>query len=431
MSIKHAKSWLAAWTAMLFLASAADAQQANLQNTPFHPVEVDQDMQSFERFDPSTFGEPTPAKQGYFFSYERGDMFITRPKRVDIGKEGLTAPVASPGGGTRTARNSLNTGLFTADDAYFKRIEFGFVDGRDGWLVGILGGQPQDQIMDLTNVEIVFEDPATGPLGAGHLDGFIKVNPGSATDDDLDGDGTFGRYDNAGNLLNQAAYDFDDLLRLPVLFSTMKVRNKSYIDGVELMRLFVSRPVLHGSILELQYGVRFFKFRDRFNVSTTGGILDESFWNTLADNHVVGPQIAMKWYKRSERWTLSAEGRFLAGFNSQSLSQRGEIGSNIDPLTAGTALRPANTPAFFEPVSFNNVWSTTEWAPSTDLRVNVNYHLTRDVSLKVGWTGMYSWGIARASNAVEYTLPTLGIRRDNNRESFLTNAVTFGFEWNR
>ncbi|MGL6194770.1 MAG: hypothetical protein ACRC2T_08115, partial [Thermoguttaceae bacterium] len=48
-----------------------------------------------------------------------------------------------------------------------------------------------------------------------------------------------------------------------------------------------------------------------------GSILGNSDWKFKAQNHIIAPQIGMKWSKTNSRWTLSAEGRFMAGMNCQ------------------------------------------------------------------------------------------------------------------
>lgn len=453
---------LAAVAATVLTVSTVAAQHY----TPFSPLEYEGDAQPFEPFDGSTYGDPWPPHQGWFFSYERLVYFMNAPRKTDIGKDGLQAQVAT-GDGFRTQTNTYNTGgLLTADDAWGNQYEFGFMDGTDGWLVTVFDGQPQDQQFTVNDMDVVFVDPPTGPFGLGHLDGFVNQSPDDglgAIDDNLGeffgiGDpNVWGRYLDADAngiidlatvdriLQNASEYDFDDTFRLPVLFQEAQIRNLAYMDGVALMKTKILWQLHHAGMLEFHYGVRYFRFRDRFRVRGFGGILGDSEWHNLADNNMVGPQIGARWYRRNHRWTLAAEGRFLAGFNFQSTQLTGFLGSQIAPLTTApggsdgippnpginSTDRATNTPAFFDPTSFAESFAQTEWAPTGELKLNVSYNLTEQIALKAGYQGLYVYGVTRASNTIDYTLPSMGIRRDNNIQSLWTNMFTFGFEWNR
>lgn len=446
MRIMNVIKWLVASVAILFSATVAIAQHDDL--TPFHPIDYEEDFQAFERFEPNMFGEPRVLHEGWFFGFERFVSFPNAPDKVPIGSPNLTAIVIA-GNGFRIEQNTHDTGFLNSGTAWGNRYELGFVDERRGWLLGVYDGQPQDTIEMYEDVDVVFEDPPFGPFATGHLDGFVNIDPRFAgnpliADNDLDGDGIFGRYfdgdlDGAINpgdpddiIANPQDYDFDDLARMPVLYEDLIVRNKSYMDGVELMRLVLFKPFSNASALEFHYGVRFYKFRDRFNVFGMGGVLDESFWNTLADNHVVGPQVGLRWYARRGRWTVSTLARFLAGFNFFTLKQDGALGSTLSPVVPVQTLgRNANEPSFFDPISWNHARNDEEFSPSGEFRLDVSYNLTSEIALKAGWTGMFNQNIVRASNNVQYTLPTMGFYPETRDELLMIHHATFGFEWNR
>ncbi|MFO0897059.1 MAG: BBP7 family outer membrane beta-barrel protein [Pirellulales bacterium] len=459
----HLKS-LASLAVLLGLACEAAAQ-------PYRPFETGVEEESgapFEGFEYDDYNGGPPPRQGWFFNYERVVMWINAPKKTTIGKEGLTALVAD-GDGFRVQQNGLDTGFLDSKQAWGNRYEFGYVEGDDGWLCSILDGQPQDQLTDRTSfqsemklredVDVVFEDPAFGPYGWHSLDGFVNRGRLDGVDDDLNNNGIFGRFfDGNGdgvidptNIADQLEpfpkdnyatppyYDIEDLFRLPVLFATMRIRNKSYMDSVELLRTHALAPLHNGGRAEIMYGVKFIKFRDRFNVFATGGILADSYWNQLADNNIVGPEIGLRYHQSKGRWTFSGEARGLLGFNFQTLEQQGRLGSLVglgslafSPGFEGFSTnRPANTPAFLDPIGFSHAFHTSVLAPGAELRFNVSYNVTADVALKAGYTGMYNYGIARASNTILYRMPDMGITTDNVRQSLWVNMFTFGFEWNR
>ncbi len=464
MRIMHLKS-LASLAVLLGLACEAAAQ-------PYRPFETGVEEESgapFEGFEYDDYNGGPPPRQGWFFNYERVVMWINAPKQATIGQN-TTVDVAA-GDGFRTETSTLNTGFLDAKQAWGNRYEFGYVEGDDGWLCSILDGQPQDQLTDRTsfqsemrlreNIDVVFSDPPYGtPLGAhGWLDGFVNFSraPGSSVggviigpgvDEDLNHNGLFGRYfDGNGDgiidstlpidNLDANAYDYGDLARLPVLFETLRVRNKSYMDSVELMRTHYVSPLHNGGRVQLMYGVKYFKFRDRFNVFATGGILADSYWNQLADNNVVGPEIGLRYQQTKGRWQFAGEARGLLGVNFMTLEQQGRLGSFLGPVArvpdvdGNTTNRATNTPAFMDPTGFSHSAHSSMLAPGAELRFVLSYNVTADVALRAGYTGMYNYGITRASNTIDYVMPTMGLTTDNVRQSLWVNMFTFGFEWNR
>ena len=456
-----------------FVAAAATISSTTLAQhyQPFSTVEETWDGQPFEPFDASDYGDPWPGRVGWFFGYERFVSWINRPEAIDIGEPRLEVPVVS-GSGYRQQYNTHNTSMLTADDAYGNRYEVGYMDGDVGWMVGIVDGQPQDQLIDLINMDVVFRDDPVinvGGRSVGFLHGFVNRSPGDGVDDNLgeevggggvgdagvsgrfedgDLDGVINPLDPDDQIDDPANFDYFDMFRLPVLFSQAQVRNLAYLDGVEVMRNHVMWQLHNRGMFEFGYGVRFFRFRDRFRVRGFGGILDASEWHMLADNNVVGPQLMARWYRRDGRWTISGETRFLAGFNFQDLRLTGFLGSSILPVTRvpdgadgrpplnnppliNTTDRAANTPAFMDPVSFSHGFIDEVFSPTGELRLKVAYAVSSQIELQAGYTGQYTWGVARASNNIVYRMPDMGIRTDNNEENLWVNMVTFGFQWNR
>ena len=121
------------------------------------------------------------------------------------------------------------------------------------------------------------------------------------------------------------------------------------------------------------------------------------------------------------------------------LEQQGRLGSlvglgnlaNSPGVEGSTTNRPANTPSFFDPIGFSHADHTSVLAPGAELRFIVSYNVTADIALRAGYTGMYNYGIGRASNTIVYRMPDMGISTDNVRQSLWVNMLTFGFEWNR
>jgi hypothetical protein len=221
-----------------------------------------------------------------------------------------------------------------------------------------------------------------------------------------------------------AGTDLGDRVAMATPFDTVDYSNRVSMDGVELMRMFRVPRFHDGSDLELYYGVRYLQVKDRMTLLATGGFLDATYMNTTITNNIVGPQIGVRWSHQRNRWTISSEGRFLAGFNAQSGSQYWVVGSEITnpPVVNG----PATTT-----LSARRSSNGETFAPAGEFRVQGSYYFTKSIAVKVGYTLLYVDGIQRAADSVNYSLPSFGINRHNTEDYILTNGVNFGIEINR
>jgi hypothetical protein len=216
---------------------------------------------------------------------------------------------------------------------------------------------------------------------------------------------------------------------LSVTFTEVDIRNSVETWGLEMNWLYRTHPYPRGGILELYLGARYFELNEQFDVSALGGNLADSVWNTSAENHIVGPQIGGRWFRKQGRWTWSTEARFFAGFNSQNFRQQGTLGSQLpagDPLTPPGLLQIRN----MGPTSFNHKDYEDEWCPAGELRVDLKYQLTSAISARVGWTALWMDGIARASNAINYEVPRMGIDLSDNEQELFIHGFSVGVELN-
>ena len=125
---------------------------------------------------------------------------------------------------------------------------------------------------------------------------------------------------------------------------------------------------------------------------------------------------------------LSTEGRFFAGYNSQTMYQTGEVGSGLDP-PGDTGERLA-----LGPTSFTHHLRENEWSPGIEIRADLQWQWTRHVSFGAGWTGLWMDGIARASNLINYEFGTssmMGILGRHNRQDVFINGADFRIIVNR
>jgi hypothetical protein len=405
-------------------------------------------FQLFAPADVSTYGGDQEPNEGYFFQYDILYWSLSQPELHTIGYPGTRKVYYSPEeSDTRIEKNSWDTSLIGSQFGPGNRIEFGRVENRNGWFVSIYQMRDQDQSILLGGGSIVFNDPAFGPSGERLLQG--NVNNDATT---------------------TVPYSPPVFRDLPVVFENVLVENEVKTWGVEANYLhrFLTRH--EGGTFELFLGARYFEFNDRFTVQTsvdpnahnqpvligdlaTGvttansgvpSFLGGSAWNTIANNHVVGPQIGLRWFIKQGRWTFSTEGRFMAGLNCQNIEQDVDMGPNLNPgpqtvVTVNPATGDRTYSYVYQPYQPRVMAHTTathveysrEWAPVYELRVEGRYQLTRCIQFHAGWTGMWMEGIARASSLINYTVPAMGINMADNREGVLANGLTIGFDVNR
>ncbi|MFW5692873.1 MAG: BBP7 family outer membrane beta-barrel protein [Thermoguttaceae bacterium] len=407
------------------------------------------DLQFFAPADVSPYGNGPQPPEGFFFTFDQMFWYINRPSVQPIGRPGGTREVwfGPDAGDFFVQTNTHDTALLrSAELSGSQRYEVGRILDRWGWFVSAYNLRPQHQESTFRNVGVVFEDPEY-QVGANPPRRFLQ-----------------GRYE-----LDTDPVTYSDLLDLPVLFDTMTVTNRVEHWNVELNMMYRTRQLHNGGFLEFFAGARYLEFDDQFMVNGFSplleaeddeddngddngddddngndngngngegehpllGILDDSIWDTKADNHVIGPQIGVRWFRQTGRWRLSGEGRFFAGINNQSITQYGVLGSELDPneLVSG---RPESVSA----QGFSHRATALEFSPAWEVRANLHYQFTRAISFKVGWTGFWMDSVARASSMVDYEVNNLsnasmGINMANNRQAVFMHGMNIGVEVNR
>jgi len=394
-----------------------------------------QNLETMELFAPadlSPYGSGIQPREGYFFAFDWLNWYISKPDVAVIGNDTpgeRSREVYNVGGGSWTQTNSHDTGPFDSAITSGTRIEFGRVCDRNGWMMSIYNLGDQTQRFVASDVHVVFaDDDDWGVPSGGRLQGpVVQIDPGDPT------------ATPPIPATNGPSVD------LPVIFDEMTVVNRVEHWNVELMCLHRSRPFHYGGYFEFFAGVRYFEFDEDFGVdarrvddptaTTTPDnsrvILANSLWDTMAENHIIGPQAGVRWFKQSSRWMLSTEARFLAGYNLQNLSQTGILASEINPVPSTRVL---GEPALMLATPFEHVDHEEEFSPVVELRAELRYQLTRAVSFRAGWTGIWMDGVARASNLVDYSLyeqGVMGILAANNDQDVFIHGLTIGVDVNR
>jgi hypothetical protein len=466
--------WLLMTTVVLVGIGSARAQDW----TPFGPSNVRYDLDLFAPPDLSAYADWPRPNEGFFFQYDRLYWSISGPRRTPIGQGGTALGFFNgPPQFDPTAQNpslivtpyasTADTGFIKADQVWGNRYELGFMEDNKGWLVSIMNLQKQTQQMIAGSTAatvgglpagqtIIFRDPQ------GLLFGFVDTN-GDGVDDDLNSAtlfnpppgkfpaGTFGVFGRPlpANLnfnlappgsITPTTYagftDFGDEVALVPLFNSITAINQTSMVGTEIDRTW-RYPTTKYGVWDGFFGVRWLLFRDVFDVLAINdtpsngtvpvGLPGASFWDTTVDNNMFGPQLGFRYSHEVARFNIQCEGRFMAAINFQSTHLNGEIASALNPLTVD----PINEPLLLVRTSFAS-WKYDEtFSPVGELRVNVNYQLTKAVAIQAGYNAILGGGISRASRRIDYVLPALQINNFNKNDVFFTNGINLGITFNR
>ena len=276
---------------------------------------------------------------------------------------------------------------------------------------------------------------------------------------------------------------------LPIWFANADIITRTTHMSAELMYTYRAHPFTWGS-MELLAGARYWDFDDKFgflgsgprgtsrNINTvdedsntnnannannannnnnnnntnnaTGNnndtygplsVLADMTVNAKGINRVFGPQVGMKLSRQNARWTFGAEGRFMAGINTQSLTTEGYIATNYD-FSASNAetLGPSGHDvdaytAKWVPVglqygntNFGHKQNKTYFSPILELRLSADWQWTEAVSFFGAFDSMYAGNIARGVRITDYVVHSdgtiFGIRGDNHN----TDVIVYGFE---
>jgi hypothetical protein len=219
--------------------------------------------------------------------------------------------------------------------------------------------------------------------------------------------------------------DFGDLHEFNIFFDNVTVSNSTETDGIELMwthnltnNHYMAKH--QNNRLTLSGGARVLRLHDQFRVDAQGSILHDAFWNTSFTNQIVGPQVGLRWENQRQRWRLSADTRFMFGYNIADWDQEG--------ITAiGSIPGGLNQPIYIRPTAFAHGLREDEFSPVGELRVHASYHVWKGAALKFGYTGSYVGNIRRAAPSVRYRLPDMGYV-DTDGDDFLINGFDLGLE---
>ncbi|MCL2119766.1 MAG: BBP7 family outer membrane beta-barrel protein [Planctomycetaceae bacterium] len=162
-----------------------------------------------------------------------------------------------------------------------------------------------------------------------------------------------------------------------------------------------------------------------------------TIWNFKAENHLVGPQVGVRYIKKcSGRWSLIADTKFFAGFNTQNLKSDGEMGIRTDTFDPDNPSLAMGVPVGFahNPGTFRHSQTRTAFSPGIDFSLKANWRLTDAIAFNVGYQGLYLDRTARASLVNNYEIDRFGNLfgiNDKVTQSTWMHGVNFEVSINR
>lgn len=374
-----------------------------------------------------------PSNSGYFASLEALLFFVNKPNVATFGDE-ASERLVSVNSVVFSFENSLDTSWINNDGGWGQRFEFGNIKCESGWFASFWNIK-QVQTYNVTGVNFAPSDPFS--LMSGFFDG---NNDGF--DDDLNNNQVYGRSGRDLGTFDAgpppgfiapfdgipdagAATDTNDMIVYLQTFSQVASSNKLTMQNFELNRLLRLPGHSWNNEFDYYYGVRYLKVRDQYNVTASGGFLDQSFWHAESDNNLIGPQIGARWSRRARAVGFSVDGRFLAAYNQQDNDLRGQYASNL------TSVGGANAPAALTRLSFIDGFGNDEFSAAGEIRADMVLKMSRSWAFKVGYTGLIVDNISRASPKIVYALPASSLQDVDSNTTLLSHGVNFGLEYNR
>jgi hypothetical protein len=372
-------------------------------------------MALFEPADTRPYDNWAQPKEGLFFTFDGLYWHISPPNKTSIGDPTLTPTVFV--GPTLNDSFVEQNSLDTSAENLWKwgdRMELGYIDGHHGFMFTSLSTQSQTSETSAANAYVVFNDPAFGPNGSHYLDTVLQPAIGATP-----------------AIIGET----------PVNFNSIYVQNKSRVQGLEALYIYRVSECPLGGDLELTAGGRYFELKDQFWVDARGGNLTDCYWNTTSHNEISGPEIGLRYYQPWGRCGVSAETRFTAGVNAQSVLQDGVLGAGLvagQNPTGATQAADGNTvihqyPTLMGATSFTHSTHWVEFSPIVELRVEAHMQLTNMISVKAGYTGIFINNVVRAADMIDYTVPTMGITRNlqGNLQPVYMQGLNLGIEFDR
>jgi hypothetical protein len=372
---------------------------------PFiEPTMFESDLQFFAPADIDRINTEMDASVGWFATYDRSYMYVTRPQAEESSAQG--------------------------DFTWGNRFDLGYMtDEQHGWLFSFLhiDGPNNYHLLEVERINVVEPDDEINlPLDNVILRGGQAGGGGQNTV----GIPGFPVRDRNNPITNGRDYILRDSI------------NVADLSSFEVNKTFRIDPLHYGSIIEPFFGFRYFSLNDYFEndrysrFDTLTGVLvysSDAFgfpppppianvgverYESLRaqfENHMFGGQIGTRWFKQKSRWNLSGEVRAFAVQNFQAFTTTLDTEHTI--YTSGTG-NPTVSAVLYN--SAINSGHSAEFVFGTEVRAEAAYELTRYIQLRAGMQFLeFARGIGR------------GINLGENDQDVTMAGATFGITVNR
>ncbi len=365
-----------------------DGSNPDVKHPFVDPLMFDPDWQFFAPAEVGEFGGGPDLRTGWFASYARMAMWVSRPQDQFALTQFPTNHVPQIVGSNATG-----------DFAPGTRYELGYMTDEDhGWYANYwrIGGP---HAMDITLMERInvfqpldenntnFDPTAFSPLRGGGTGG-----------------GGGGNNNNATRTFNEGvpAIDANDPITGERSYRVFNSINDAKLSSLELNKTFRWKPLAYGSTIEPFVGFRYVRFQnfftrqqyDRWDPTTglpqpgpfavnfdptTYTVESLEYYRATFDNHMVGGQFGFRWYKRKSRWNLSSELRAFALQNIQIFTAVDDFEvTYYDDFTVGGTVQSVTHDRI------NDAGNANEFVFGGEVRADAAFELTRDVSLQFG-----------------------------------------------
>jgi hypothetical protein len=412
MALNRIRTWLAAGVLVTLLSTPGFATD---------PVETD--MQLFAPAETEGFGGGVRANEGFFATVDFLQWTISKPNTAEIGYTGQPRQVYLDANNYYFQTNSLNTNFIDAESTLGERFQLGSIDNGEGFMVSGFYLHTQSENFTFTGTQVNFNAPP--------IPGMVNTSPPGIADL------LQGYVDTVGGNIRD----------LPVVFNTLEIKNAASAYRIDVDYIHRLEPCEHLGTFELYFGAGYVNFNDYFDVVAPdqptpalapglGGVLNDSYWFTHAVNNIFGPEFKLRWFRTYDHWTWDAQGGFMAGFNRQDITQNGLFAEDANDPTSLYYRGTVGHSLYLTPTSFQNSAFLNAFSPVADFSGNINYAITRSISVRVGYSFMWIGNVARPVDMVNYEIGTgagqkMGIITANNKQDVFIQGWNIGLLMNR
>ena len=424
---------------------------------PLLPYQNFYDFQVFAPPDLHEYSIRHGGREGFFFNYDRTYWAFTVPPSRAILND-FFIPVQPL---SQYAVAKLNNDLIASGNAGSAVYTFGSdpltLDLNTNWMrTNMAWGNRFDGGWIYDDYGMIFSYYDTGPQSQDFTttNEFAVSSPTTTFEQQIEGGGGI----IAGQVLVVTTITSESPPPDHVISQELVQRNSTELRSggfAWMVRRNMSRAGSgQANTMRFSFGPKFLQVADRYSIDYSSsqtpfaaadvpnpydGPLQSGGWDVSSYNNIVGPEIGFNWEVEQGRWNFATDLRFVAGMNFQNTLYRGSnfpaaLGADFFRSTITLAdvvaqnANQTNQTSLAAPPQFvqiygvgqQNATNTAEhefvFSPLGEWRFGATYRMSKAISLRAGYTGMWLAGITRASTNTEFRAdrrPILVARRNN------------------